>query len=220
LNIEKKIIEMPLGGTKEYYYDSDTPAEYRRIVGGVGWPSGGLPGFIVVVAEDYHPDLTLNLRHFRLLTEYSNHDMPKLVKRLYDFQNLYLVEPWHGEDDNEQMMHFVSKFNENLGHKKKGIYISAAPFIDDSHSLRFYAHQIKSLMSVAKKILHFGEASQLPGQLSMLSPDDVQTKQVQGYPAVAALGYAVAGLDEPYFEVSKHRKLQQQMIDNYNVAGM
>ena len=220
MKIEKKTLATPTGQTKDYYYDPVKPAEYRRIAGGLGWPSGESPGFIVVVAEDYHKDPTLKFRHLRLLTEYESMDVSRLVKRLYDFQNTYLVNPWYGENENELMIHFVSRFNKALGPKKKGIHITGAPFVEDPHSLRFYANQIKNLMGVAKKALHFGASSQLPGQLGALTPDDVQMKKVQDFPAIAALGFAVAGLDEPYFDVVQVRELQDQMIAGYNVAGL
>ena len=220
MTIEKKSLTTPTGGTKEYFYDAVTPAEYRRIVGGIAWRWGDMPGFVVVIGEDYHKDPTLKLRHIRLLAEYENLDPLKIVKRLYDYQNTYLVSPWYGEDENEMMMHFVSKFNKTLGSKKKGVFISGAPFVDDPHNLQFYANQIKNRMSRVKKSLHLGGDSRLPGRLSAISPDEVQKTKVQGYPAVAALGYAIAGLDEPYFDVMKHRELQEQMAANYNVAGL
>lgn len=220
MKIEKKTLKTPMGQTKEYFYDPIKPAEYRRVVGGIGWPAGEALGFIVVLAEDYQEDPTMKLRHLRLLVEYESPDVSYLIKRLYDYQNTYLVNPCYGEDDNQLMMHFVSRFNEKLGHKKRGVHITAAPFVDDAHNLRFYANQIKNLTGMAKKTLHFGEYSRLPGRLSALSPDDIQAKRVQDFPAIAALGFAVAGMDEPYFDVAQVRELQEQQLESYNVAGL
>ena len=220
MKFEKKTIMTPTGQTKEYFYDPVKPAEYRRVVGGLGWTAGESPGFIVVVGEDYHEDPTLKFRHLRLLAEYEAADTPAIIKRLYDFQNMYLVNPWYGENDNELMMRFVSRFNQALGPKKKGVYITGAPFVDDVHSLKFYANHLRNLLGMAKKALHFGEHSRLPGRLSALLPDDVQMRKVQDYPAIAALGFAVAGLDEPYFDVAQAREMQEQMIEQYNVCGL
>jgi len=218
--IEKKTYVTPVGQTKEYFYRHEPSWEYRRMAGGLAWPSGESSGFIVVVGEDYREDPGLKLRHLRLLAEYESTDTPALIKRLYDLQNMYLVRPWYGDSTNVLMMHFVSRFNRNLGHKKKGIYVSEAPFVDDPHNLRLYANQIKGRMGRAKKSLHFGTSSQLPGRLGALSPDDVQKTRVQDYPAVAALGFAVAGLDEPYFDQARARELSDQLMANYNVSGL
>jgi hypothetical protein len=218
--IERKTLQTPTGNTIEYFYDPVKPAEYRRIVGALAWPSGDLSGFIVVIAEDYHEDYGLKLRHLRLLTEFESRDIPILAKRLYDFQNTYLVKPWYGDANNEMMMKFISMFNGTLARGKKGVYVASAPFVEDSHNLRFYANQIRRLVQPGRKTLHFGEDSQIPGRLSALTPDEVQRAGVAEYPAIAALGYAVAALDEPYFDVMEAREYQNELLNTYNVAGL
>ena len=218
--IEQKTIETPIGTKKTYYYDTSRMTEYRRIIGAVAWPSGEKLGFIVVIAEDYNKDPRLKLRHYRLLAEYDNITPERLVRRLYDFQNKYLVSPWYGEPDNLLMMHFVDKFNQGLSSKQKGIYIAEAPFADDPHNLRMYANQIKDRMIQAKKSLHFGDKSRIPGALSGLTPQDVQTKNAQEFPAVAALGFALSGLDESWTDSSEDRELHEQFIMGNMVEGL
>lgn len=218
--IERKTIESPLGLKQSYFYDAGRLTEYRRIIGAIAWPSGELPGFIVVIAEDFHKDPRLKLRHYRLLDEYDNITTERLVRRLYDFQNKYLVSPWYGDPDNLLMMHFIDRFNQRLSKKHKGIYIAEAPFADDVHNLRMYANQIKNRMIQAKKALHFGDKSRVPGVLSGLSPDDVQKKRAQDFPAIAALGFALSGLDEPWVDSSKDRELHEQFVAQRVVEGL
>jgi len=218
--IEKKSFETPLNQTKNYYYDAGENAEYRRIAGGVGFPYGDLPGFLIVMAEDYNKNPRLKKRQIKLLTEYQNDVTDKIVKAIYDYQNKYLVETWYGETDNLLMMHFIDKFNQSLSKKKKGIYISEAPFADDPHNLRLYSHQIKNLLLPTKKALSFGDNSQIPGYLSGLSADQVRQDQAQKHPIIAALGFLIAGLDEPYYDISKDQELHERHALRTQVEGL
>jgi len=218
--IEKKSYETSLGQKKTYYYDVFNESEYRRIVGGIGFPYGDQPGFIVVMAENYPEDKRLKKRQIKLLTEHLNHDTEKFVKSIYDCQNRYLVETWYGETDNLLMMHFIDKFNQGLSKKKKGIYISEAPFADDPHNLRLYSHQIKNLLLPTKKALSFGDNSQIPGYLSGLSADQVRQDQAQEHPIIAALGFLIAGLDEPYYDISKDQELHERHALRTQVEGL
>lgn len=218
--IEKKHITTPLGTKRDYYRDIINAREYRRIVGGVGWPAGEQPGFLCVIAENDNIDRRLKLRHYWILTEYESKDMEKLIKRMYDVQNRYLIDPWYGDTYNILMMHFVDKFNNRLTKQKKGIYLAEAPFVGEAHNLRLYAHQIKTRTLSVKKSLHFGSQSQIPGQLSGLSPDDVQKKKAEDYPAIAALGYVLSGIEEPYSDISRDREIHEQFVQNRTIAGL
>lgn len=220
LNIEKKTITTPLGMKRAYYYDATNLREYRRITAGIAWSSGDQPAFLCVVAENDNIDPRLKLRHYWLLTEYENNDIDKVIRRMYDIQNKYLVDPWYGDTENLLMMHFVDRFNQRLSKKKKGIYIAEAPFIEDVHNLRLYAHQIKGRTLPTKKSLHFGSQSQIPGQLSSLSPDDVQKRKAEDFPVIAGLGYCLSGLDEPYVDQSKDRDLHAQFVNQRMAEGL
>jgi len=211
--IEERTIKTPMGSTKKYFYNSERPAEYRRIAGGVAWPSS-VEGFIVVVGEDYHEDPALKIRHFRVLDEFESDDV---IKKMYDFRNVYKVQNFYGDSNNEIMMKFISRFNEKLDKRKKGMYLSEAPFVNDPHNLKYYAPQIRKRLDKAKKALWFGNESQLPRKIRGLTSVDVD---ISSHPAIAALGYAVAGLDEPYFDYTNVREMQDIQLNNYNVAGL
>lgn len=217
--IEQKTITTPMGTKKKYFYDPQKPAEYRRIVGGIAWPAEK-DGFIIVTGEDYHEDPTLKLRHYRLMDEFEGDNISRLIKKLYDYQNIYKVQNWYGDPDNEMMMKFISKFNQGLGPRKRGVYISEALFVNDAHNFKYYAPQIKKLISKSAKSLHFGQSSQLPGRLSGLTSIDVDKAKISDYPSIAALGYSIAGLSETYYDYIAARELQDQMIQTYNVEGL
>ena len=218
--VEKRFIETPLGIKRSYYFDHTNQTEYRRIVGGIAWPSGEAPGFIVVIAEDDNKDPRLKLRHLRLLDEYEHRSADRLVKRLYDFQNKYLVNPWYGYPNNELMSYFIDRFNRDLTKKQKGVYIAEAPFADDVHNLQLYANQVLTRTTTGRKSLHFGSKSRIPGVLSGLQPEDVKKKKSQDIPAVAAVGYALSGLDEPYVDTGYDKELYEQFISQRMAEGL
>jgi len=217
--IERKHVDTPLK-TKSYYYDPQNEREYRRVIGGIGWPSGEKPGFVCIVGENEHERKRLKQRDYYVVTEHSDHDVEKLVNRCYDFQNKYLVETWYANADNVLMIYFVDRFNEKLSKKKKGIYVVHAPFGDDNHNLRLYANQIRSRTRPATKTLHFGEASLIPGTLRELSPDDVLKRRAEEHPTIAALGYAISALEEPYSERETERELHEKYISQKQVVGL
>lgn len=218
--IEKKVIKTPLGLQREYYCQHEPYREFRRVIGGLGWPSGEQQGFVCVAGESDHKVARLNLRKIWLLAEYESGNIEKLIKRVYDLQNKYLVKSWYSDTENVLMMHFVDRFNSKLSKKKKGIYIAEAPFIGETHNLRVYAHQIKGRSRPEKKSLHFGSNSRIPGVLSSLSPDDVQKKKAEDFPAIAALGYVLSGLDEPYCDISGDREIHEQFMAQRCVEGL
>ena len=144
--IERKTLKTPAGESKEYYCQAEPYFEYRRIIGGIAFPAQDM-GFIVVVGEDYRKDPTLELRHYRLLDEHEDADVQALIKKLYDYQNIYKVQNWYGDSSDEINMKFISKFNQSLGPRKRGIYIAEASFVNDAHNFKYYAPQIKKLIS-------------------------------------------------------------------------
>lgn len=216
--MERKTIETPLGKKKVYYWDGER--EYRRICGGVASPVGDQPGFLVLIGEAYPEDTRLKLRHLYLLGEYSNIATDKLIKRMSNYQNRYMVEQWYGNTDDSFLVHFIDQFNRGLvGKKLKGIFIADAPFCDDTHNLEFYAHLIKNRVEKNKKSLHFGE-SMVTGHISSLESEIIRKDRAEKHPVIAALGYVVAGLDETYVDIQKDRSIHEQHINKTFVDGL
>lgn len=220
IEIEETFHADPLGGSesKKYYKNRETGAEYRRIVGGTANPSGGKPGAAVVVAEDLREDVTFNARHYHVLAEYESMDIPQLLKRCADFQNAYKAKPFYGDSNNAAIVHFLSEFNRDRG--SKGFHISDAPYVSDPHNLQLYANLIKTRWEPARRTLHLAEESKLPHYLAELSPEEVSKVKAQDWPAIAALGYAIATLSQGYFDVSEARKFHREHVELYTVEGI
>ena len=219
-NIIRHTLETPLGAKRDFFLDISNNREYRRVVGGVAWPYKEQQGFLCVIGESDHVTHRMRTRFNYLLAESQINEIDKLIKQMYDIQNKYLVQTWYSDTENLTMMHFVDKFNEKLPRGKKGIYITDAAFMDDSHNLRLYNHLIRSQTIPSKKKLYFGDQSRIPSQLNEISPDDTQTKKAECFPVVAALGYVLSGLDEPYTEISREREMQQIYFNKQAVEGL
>lgn len=210
LTIEKK--EGYFVGQSENSYK-----EYRRIIGGFSWPSPMKSGFMIVIAEDYHKDKNLDKRHYHIMTEYENDDAMELLKYCHQIQNRYCIERWCGDDKNLPMMELLSKFNRG---KKKGVYISSAPFLDDPHAFEYYVSLIKDKIVYGKKILYFGEESKLPVYLMELAPEKVSNSRNQDYPAIRALGYIISALEIDSIDNKGIKKIIDMHFDKYDIIDI
>jgi hypothetical protein len=208
----------PMGNVRHYYRDVKNNFEYRRVYGGLAWPSGEMPGFVVVVTEDERLTPELQTRILRVYAEHATNDVPALIRKAHDLEYYYNVQSWYG--DNETMMRFVTAFNRSLPKTKQGFYITAAPMVDDAHNLQLYAHQIRERIRPAKKSLYFGDHTMISGAFGVLTDEDVKKKRASEFPAIAALGYVVAAMEESYCDSGLARDLLDQHIASVTVEGL
>ncbi len=218
--IDKITKQTAYGTAHTLYFDRRNQSEYRRIVGGVGWPYADQDGFICVLSESAHVNPRLKARHLKIIAEYSNRSVDKIIRRLFDYGNLFKVEFWYADAKDLLMYKFIDKFNQQLPKTKKGIYLTEAPFCDDMRNLKVYMHSIRERTLRDKKTLFFGPESILPGVLSGITKEDIERKKIQEFPAVAGIGFAVAGLDEPYTDIEQERLMQAKIQQRRSVAGI
>lgn len=218
--IDERFLSDPLGSGKEkkYFTNRKTGVWYRRLVGGIAWPLGIKPGYAVVVAEDFHKDPTFEVRHLHVLDKYETGNILQLIRRCYEFKGNYKASRWYGDPSHRTMMEYLAQFNRDRG--SKGLHISDAPCFDDPRNLEFYANRIKDNTKPPKKILHFHKGSDLGNYLHSIPDEKLKKDKADEYPPVAALGYAITALDQPYFDVSKARELMQQHMETYDVQGI
>ena len=216
-DVEKRTLEVFGRPDKVYFWDHRNQREYRRVVGAVAWSVSGAPGFILIIAEDANKHPRTKRYIYRVLNEYSSHDAEKMVKRMAAFQGLYAVSDWYGDDEDSLALFFVDKFNQG---KKKGLCITNAPFARATGNLKLYSNMIFSRVEKAKKTLYFGDDSVLPATLSNIVLGDMESKLAEQIPPLAALGYAVMGLNEPLVEVGQDALARQRYIDTVSIDGL
>ena len=190
MNIEIKAVYDPNeeGFEKFLYRDMDNGRHYQRIVGGLAWP-GIKPGFAVILGENLRKDYDLNAHHIRILAEFESLDIEELFKWCV-FSHSWFKGEWYLSLENKPMMGLV--YNDN---RFEHLSIGRAPYSADPKGFRFYVAIFRRHLQSEKKTLHLGENSRLPSYLLELDTKDISTADIDEFPAVAALGYALTTLD-------------------------
>jgi hypothetical protein len=112
------------------------------------------------------------------------------------------------------MMEIAHQFNKKLSNTAR-LFIQNAPFIDEPGPLQYYTSVIYDLLN--KKALSIPDDMKLSVYLHELSPDKRMQATASDYPAIAALGYAVARL-EAYRPTPVH-KLPRVADSDYDALG-
>ena len=208
--IKKRKRDLP-GTTDSFLINLETEERFSRILGGLAWP-GKNPGFAVVVAEELEIDKTLNKRHYLILAEYESQSLSDLTRRSAEFSVNFCAHPFYGDEKKRWAMDILRKSG-------AGLYITAAPFIDDPTAFEGYLLTIRELTHPTQKRLHFGSKSQLPPLLAALNPNDIATTAkvaFKRYPAVAALGFAVSALEDSIYDPMEDARAEaanQELIE-------
>jgi len=190
--------------TETFFLNKTNDEAYCRLVGGLAWP-GIEPGFTVILAEDLKEDETLKKRHLRILAEYESQNPSDLVRRAKEYQAIYSAEQFYGDTQNESMMDIMQR-------SQLGFYLNTAPFIDDPEAFSSYLLRVRELTLPTRKLLHFSQKSRLPALLSALDPRELSSagkSNFQRFPAVTALGFAIAGLQTTVYDPYENILLDQ-----------
>ena len=167
--------------------------EYRRIVGGLAWP-GVKPGFAVVVAEGLE-DPTSRLRPYYVLGEAEERGMAELFLKCLLLGMRWKVEEWYGQADNIPMMTIISQLREQVSRRgmKGEINIQYAPFIEMPDCFRYLTDLLYGRTN--SKSLIIGDDKLLSVYLFNLRHEERVSASPEDFPAIAALGFAVAYLE-------------------------
>lgn len=164
----------------DYFEHTESGRKFRRIVGGFAWP-GKKPGFAVAVGEELEPDPNTKRRHLWVIGETEHFNIEVLARRAAEFLKIYHVEAFYGNSNIEPLMRLL---------RYSGLSLYEAPYADNEHSFPFYMATIHGYLE-PEKYLHFGENSKLRGYLMEVNPENT-SQDAEGFPAIAALGYAVS----------------------------
>ena len=180
------MIEKVKIGNEDAFRTREGKLYYSRIVGGLAWPFGEKPGFLVVIAEDFKEDSALNARPLRVLAEREALDLEEMARRYQELLEAFKAAPWIGDPKNTPLMHYFRA-------RVPGFSLSYAPHYDDPHNLQGYAQLVRTLCAENRKILHIGDHDRIRGNLAALPTGDLKNPAAE-FPPLAALGYAVAHL--------------------------
>ena len=192
MRVEKR--SSALSGAEWYETDEETPRVFRRIVGGVSWPHGERPGFVVVLGEDLTRDIEFDIRHVRILAEYREYlgltfmEPQPILSCMADLRKDLCVRPFYGRVGPWQKV--ISDYNRDAAKQRLPTVSLHAP--PGSLDFEYHAGLLRRRV-LNQKTLHFGP-SVLPQRLALL-PADVRGLTHDNHPEIGALFYALAGMD-------------------------
>ena len=178
---------------RQYFRDADQKKSYRRIYGGIGWPSGNANGCAVILAEDLYRDYEAGTRILNIIaTEYDS-DAHGLLDRMDVLQDSICRVDWYGNTDSAWMRILPDKNREIFKLRKSSISIFKPPAFDSQNRFGVYSQMLKSRTGGGVKSFYFNnsgtvrEFQQLNGNPSQIDEDS--------FPGVAAVLYALAAMD-------------------------
>jgi len=190
--IEKRVWGPKGKTTKVTYLDNETDRIYGRIISGLGWPWAERHGGVITVAEMHERDhsLTHSPFHLHVLDEFYSADLEELHRCCARHRDELCAESVVGDPGSS-----LNELWRNLGDSAPQIYISEPPNFKNIDLN--YASQLVRKRTSMQKTLHIGEGRMLPGFLSMLREEEIEGKNLESFPAIAALVYALSALESP-----------------------
>lgn len=197
-----------------YYKNIENGYEYYAIVGALAFSYHRTPGFAVIVAA---------------IKDGQNHEDPKIVvlDEIESAEGIDALlkackdrrERWGYPEtlkffygDQERFITAISDFNQKISQPRteKGIYLAPPADFYLSNQSEVYLERTKSLLRKdenGEKRLSLGSCKKLRTHLQDL-PADAGKHQIEEYPAVAALGYAVHSILSlrPWMRFVKHEQ--------------
>ena len=180
LNIRRELV----------YQDLDSQRFYSRIVGGMAWPAGMLPGHAVVLAEEGKKNVGFQEQKLYLLAEKEGGSIEELMQAMYDLRHVYACERWLGDTSEEGCM-AIFRHNMNRQPADNRIALTRAPLAGEK--VQVHIQQVFEVLQKDRKLLVLGEGQITAQAIRTVRPEDLR-RPVAEFPALAALGYALADM--------------------------
>lgn len=165
--------------------------EIGRILGGIAWP-GEKPGCAVVIGEEALPEIGNRVYHLHLLEETEKLESGQLIRQCIDLKREYPDLEFIGRND-EGNRRFLDLWNNERRGPEFFVYSPPGPSED---YIQYYLTILLDKLQPERTTLHLPKESKLPGYLLEIPQNEIRVATNSQYPAVAALGYAVATLTE------------------------
>ncbi len=180
------------------YYHADRYTTFDRIIGAIAWP-GERPGFVVVVGET---TLGREINRF-ILAESMTGSFGELLADAVKLQQRFDLDRWNTVFV-PGAQQYIDIFNRKAFDSNGVKVMSCQEPMEPNDYIQMSIELILDSVKSGQKNLHFFGDSSLPAELQGL-PTNTSKLKIIDYPAVAALGYAIAYLDEfkklaPYVE--------------------
>jgi len=178
---------------KVVFEDSETKRVYRRVVGALGWPEPPEPGSLVVIAEGLVVESGLGTRPLWLLAEAQGATVLELYLQCRAWGRLCQVDAWLADLEREEevnwFMHLANQQQANI--KPEPVFMAPVAYSGPRVSLGLLLQLVDEQCLPNRKILSLNEVWNARRRTVMT---EELSKPARNYPALAALGYAVAEL--------------------------
>lgn len=154
-----------------------------KIVGGIAWP-GEKPGAVVILGREK--------KNIHLLAESEESDTGKLLNQCAEFKAWMFVDSFYCRLDPSGMEYLRMWNKERRARGEAPLLFKEAPF-SKNEKLSYHMALLKDRLRRENKTLFLSSESALPGHLQSV-PSDVSGIKESEFPAIAALGHAVAVL--------------------------
>lgn len=179
-----------------HFYPASLPTWlFRRLAGGLAWPSRGEAGFLVVLAESLDMDFQFNTRHIHLLHEQRDYggqsfvNPEPLLRAAVAATDRFKVSAWFARPG--QFERDIVVFNREQASLRQAqirpIRLPGDPDLD-------YCVSLVRKRTYDQKTLHLGTQSEVMPALAAL-PGDLSASRFEDHPEVSALLMALAGLE-------------------------
>ena len=165
------------------------PVTFDRIEGGIGW-TADRPGFIVIVGETV---IDRELNRF-ILAESQRTTMGDLLRDAIKLQQRFDLKRWHSVQL-PNVERYIDIFNKKQFDKGDARLKPIDEPLESNDYIQVSIELILDSVRTGNKTLHFFMDSALPAELQSL-PKVTRKLKIHEFPAVAALGYVVAYMDE------------------------
>ena len=165
--------------------------ELGRIIGGIAWP-GEKSGYAVVVGEEDHPRKGGKVRHCHVLSEVEEWNKVELIKACVELQGLYRTIGFYGRRDPASMFALWGMNSGARAGRSEELDFQPAP-MSDTGKIEYHIDLLAKKLSHDSKSLYLNR-----GDVALkldIPHEEYGTATDSKFPAVAALGYAVATLD-------------------------
>ncbi len=178
---------------KEFFRDIETNSKYRRVYGGVGWPSASAKGCAVILAEDLYNDYEAGTRKLHILDTVYDADPHGLIDQVAALQDSFCRLDWYGNTDSAWMRILADKNRELFRHRRASITIFKPPVFDSPTKFGVYSQLLKARVGGGIKTFFFNN-SKTANDFQQPTGDTSKIDE-NIFPGIAAVLYALAAMD-------------------------
>ena len=178
---------------KEFFKDVETNRKYRRVYGGIGWPSASANGCAVILAEDLYNDYEAETRKLHIIETVYDADPNGLMDRIEALQDSFCRIDWYGNTDSAWMRILTDKNRELFNNRKASIRIFKPPAFDDADRFGVYSQLLRLRTGGGIKTFFFNNSKTASDFLQPTG--DTSKIDEEMFPGIAAVLYALAAMD-------------------------